>query len=88
MDDFNQNIADIQTAISGYVKRLNDIYKASIFKDAPNERIHFTIGKWVRLQNFARHPDDQNKPCENHGIVLSEFSHVSSLIDIIQITLS
>ena len=76
MDDFNQSIPDIQRSISSYIKRVNEIYKATIFKDAPNERIHFTIGKWVHLQNFARHPEDPNKLCENHGIVLSEFSHV------------
>ena len=76
MDDFNQSIPNIQQSISKYIKRVNEIYKATIFKDAPNERIHFTIGKWVRLQNFARHPDDSSKLCENHGIVLSEFSHV------------
>ena len=80
MDDFNQSIPDIQRSISSYIRRVNQIYKATIFKDAPNERIHFTIGKWVRLQNFARHPDDSSKLCENHGIVLSEFSHVRTFI--------
>ena len=80
MDEFNQSIPNIQRAISKYIERVNKIYKATIFKDAPNERIHFTIGKWVHLQNFARHPDDPNKLCENHGIVLSEFSHVRTFI--------
>ena len=85
MDEFNQSIPDIQRAISSYIKRVNKIYKATIFKDAPNERIHFTIGKWVHLQNFARHPDDPNKLCENHGIVLSEFSHVRIFIHAISL---
>ena len=79
MEDFNHNVSEIQSVIAGIVKEVNEIYKTSIFKYTPNERIYFTIGKWVRLKEFARHPDDPVKPCENHGIVLSEFSHVKQL---------
>ena len=79
MEDFNHNISEIQSVIAGIVKEVNEIYKASIFRYTPNERIYFTIGKWVRLKEFARHPDNPEKPCENHGIVLSEFSHVNEL---------
>ena len=79
MDDFSHNISAIQSAISGYVKELNEIYMGSIFKFAPNERIYFSIGKWVQLKDFATHPDKPGMPCENAGIVLSEFSHVRKL---------
>ena len=82
MDEFNHNISAIQCAISEYVKELNEIYMASIFKDAPNERIYFSIGKWVQLKEFARHPDNPEMPCENAGIVLSEFSHVRKVYNI------
>ena len=71
-NDFVKNTTGIQEAIMGYVKGLNDIYENSILKDAPNEKIYFRIGKWVKLKNFA-------PGCENPTIVLQEFSTVKVL---------
>ena len=67
--DFDHNTTAIKETIIGYVKGLNHIYENSILKYAPNERIYFRIGKLVQLQNFA-------PGCENHGIILHEFSKV------------
>ena len=66
---FDGNTTSIKELMVSYVEGLNDIYENSILKDAPNERIYFSIGKLIRLKNFA-------PGCKNHGIVLQEFSEV------------
>ena len=76
MEEFNHSTTAVQNALFGYVGGLNNIYEASVFKDAPNERIYFSVAKWVHLKNFAPDPEKPGKYCENAGIVLSEFSVV------------
>ena len=69
--DFNHSTTAIQNELLGYVKGLNNIYEYAIFKVAPNERIYFRIGKWVKLKNFAT-------KCNNPETILKEFSEVTN----------
>ena len=76
MEVFNHSTVDVQNTLIDYVRGLNEIYEASVLRDAPNERIYFSIADWIYLKNFAPDPEKPGKFCENANIVLSEFSVV------------